>query len=474
MAHIGEIVNKEKLDNYISVLLGLRFMVSGLQEFVKSRLELKKLEIQPKCTTGCCQLNCSRKFGCLSMRFKDDWNLDSFVDFNFYVENLHNQSIVSKTWLIGKIYEELATSEKGIILTAEMGYGKSSVVSNLVCAEKSSDWYAIRKNVLVYHFCRYDSIRSTKAAYFIRNIASAVIHRYPELGTSILSDDIANDILYGPRCSEDTISCLDIAIFNPLRNKWKNYQFIIVVDALDECNSGDKTDISQLLFKQIDNFPPNINLFEELMPIFEILCTMTKPMTKEKILEVANISSLQRQKIERVIGNELGHFLMFTDRYLSFSHKSIADFLTCESRKHLRFFVCKENGHNLFGAYLLNSLNISKFDLVDLVHHVAMSRNEELQNMLLHSNAKQLPNDTNMPFLFYLYQAARDFNSYTTISLLLKMTNLKHINDKDERNMAVAVIAASHGNENALKCLLDYGADPYSKVFFFLMKATDL
>lgn len=63
MAHIGEIVNKEKLDNYISVLLGLRFMVNGLQNFVKSRLDLKKLEIQQKCTTGFCQLNCSRKFG---------------------------------------------------------------------------------------------------------------------------------------------------------------------------------------------------------------------------------------------------------------------------------------------------------------------------------------------------------------------------------------------------------------------------
>ncbi|VDI47598.1 Hypothetical predicted protein [Mytilus galloprovincialis] len=393
MAHIGEIVNKEKLDNYISVLLGLRFMVNGLQNFVKSRLDLKKLEIQQKCTTGFCQLNCSRKFGksfikwcetckywkselqplnsrtartrkeylfkrirtisknpeinctesgkdalhcieilrlsnglperflqqpegrlvlfdvlnelhndemdqanitvsdrtlekrlqeitrilnkrrrytlylgmspktmklivrqlvfficmtywyftnlsskertegCLSMRFKDDWNLDSFVDFNFYVENLHNQSIVSRRWLISKILEELATSEKGIILTAKMGYGKSSIVSNIVCAEHTSDWYAIRKHVLAYHFCRYDSIRSKNPAYLIRNIASAIVNRYPELGNLILSDDIAHGILYGLRCEIDPISCLEIAILNPLRNKWKNYQFVIVIDA---------------------------------------------------------------------------------------------------------------------------------------------------------------------------------------------------------------------------------------------------
>ncbi|CAC5384596.1 unnamed protein product [Mytilus coruscus] len=151
------------------------------------------------------------------MRFIDHWNLESLIDFDYHVENLHNQSIVSRKWLCGKIYEELATSEKGIILTADMGNGKSSIVSNIVCAEQSSDWYAIRQNVLAYHFCRYDSISSTKAACFIRNIVSAIVNRYLELGNSILSDDIANEILYRRRCSEDPISCLEIVIINPLR-----------------------------------------------------------------------------------------------------------------------------------------------------------------------------------------------------------------------------------------------------------------
>ncbi|CAG2201362.1 unnamed protein product [Mytilus edulis] len=310
MAVTRDIVNKDNLDNYVSVLLGLRYIVNGLQDFVTDKLRNKQMEIKQKCTLGRCQLNCSRKYqkinftksgknalhcietlrlcpglpnnilqtqegrlalidirneihngsidrniiyleakleerlqqmtgllnknkkhfsclrpspknmeaavhasvffhmfillvcfkstskespkGCLSMQFKNDWNIDSLVDFNFYVENLHNQSTVSRSWLFGKIHEELATSEKGIILTAEMGYGKSSIISNLVCADKSSDWYDIRKNVLAYHFCRYDSIRSTNAGHFIRNIASAIVDQYPELGNSILSDDNAS------------------------------------------------------------------------------------------------------------------------------------------------------------------------------------------------------------------------------------------------------------------------------------------
>ncbi|XP_071178055.1 protein TANC2-like [Mytilus edulis] len=408
------------------------------------------------CLTYCYISNPSAKEnreGCLSMRFNDNWNFDSFIDFDSYVENLHSQSIVSRKWLVGIINEELASSEKGIILTAEMGYGKSSIVSSIVCAKQSSEWHVIRKNVLAHHFCRYDSIRSTNAAYFIRNIASAIVNRYPGLGHLILMDEIANHILYGSRCSEDPILCLEKAILNPLKNKWNNYQFVIIIDAIDECNSEEKHNILELLYRQIDNFPPNIkfifssrnieqvlrkfkdlksiqlttyienkydileyigkisnyaksqvnllsnvargnflyvklflqscekleecdfrnipsslekiyemnferafdaksSLFEEFMPIFEVLCTMTKPMKEEQIFEVANISSESKRKIERVIGNELGHFIITNDGYLSFLHKTIADFLTCSSRNHLRFFVHNENGHKLFSAYI--------------------------------------------------------------------------------------------------------------------------
>lgn len=383
-----------------------------------------------------------------------------------------------------------------------------------------------------------------------------------------MSDDIASDILYGLRCSEDPIPCLENAILNPLQNKWKNYQFLIVLDALDECDSADKNNILQLLFKEIDNFPSNIkfiftsrniervlskfkglnfitlssfsnengkditeyigkishftksqmtlltnvaqgnflhvklylescekyqhcdfrnipsslekiyqmnlerafdtqpSFFEELRPIFEVLCTMTKPMKEELIFKVANISPEKRRKAERMIGNELGHFIITTNGYLSFLHKSIPDFLTAKSRKHLRFFVDKENGYNLFGAYLLNSPYISKPDLVDVVHHVAMSRNDDWKTILIQNYSKQILNFTNLPFLFYLHEAVTDFNSYATTNLLLKI--MQYINYTDDRHMSAAFIAASYGNEQALinKCLLDYGADPYLKVLF--------
>lgn len=63
MEDIRERGNTEKLDNFISVLFGLKYIVIGLQDLVMDRLKLKHMEIQQKCTIGNCHQNCSRKFG---------------------------------------------------------------------------------------------------------------------------------------------------------------------------------------------------------------------------------------------------------------------------------------------------------------------------------------------------------------------------------------------------------------------------
>ncbi|CAG2189085.1 unnamed protein product [Mytilus edulis] len=63
MSDFGEIVNKEKLDNYVSVQLGLRYMVNGLQDYVTKQLHSKQTELKQKCALVHCTLNCSSIFG---------------------------------------------------------------------------------------------------------------------------------------------------------------------------------------------------------------------------------------------------------------------------------------------------------------------------------------------------------------------------------------------------------------------------
>jgi hypothetical protein len=45
------------------------------------------------------------------------------------------------------------------------------------------------------HFCRYDMVMTINADTFIRNLASAIVNKYPEMGNAILLDEMASDFL---------------------------------------------------------------------------------------------------------------------------------------------------------------------------------------------------------------------------------------------------------------------------------------
>jgi predicted PilT family ATPase len=66
------------------------------------------------------------------MRFLNP--LRSELDFDLYVESLNNESFIERKWLQEVITKTLQTSGSGVLITADMGYGKSSFVSNLICA----------------------------------------------------------------------------------------------------------------------------------------------------------------------------------------------------------------------------------------------------------------------------------------------------------------------------------------------------
>ncbi|CAG2254869.1 unnamed protein product [Mytilus edulis] len=188
------------------------------------------------------------------MRFSEHWKSD--LDFDFYVQTLNKESFIERRWLKDIIDKQLLDAN-GVLLTAQMGYGKSSIISNIVCANRLSAWYDFRKNILAYHFCRYDMDMSVSAGTFIRNLASAIVKLYPEMGNAILADEVASNFLYGTRCYKDPISCFEMSILNPLRGYWINENFIILIDALDECDTTGRNTLFHFLLTQIQRFPSN-------------------------------------------------------------------------------------------------------------------------------------------------------------------------------------------------------------------------
>jgi hypothetical protein len=204
-------------------------------------------------------------------------------------------------------------------------------------------------------------------------------------------------------------------------------------------------------------------LFDELTPVFEILCTLQKPMDEEQLMSISNISTKDnKRKLEKILGNELGHFIKNENGKLSFLHKSISDFLTDQSRNHLQFFIHKENGHKLFADYLFKTLNISttlQDNIAELIHHVAMSGNSDYETMLFGYVKSLLQKDKQLK-LKLLFQVVRDYNSYLTSELVLTLTNLKEVNAVDKNSHSLSFVAARQGNEESLKYLLDRGANP--------------
>ncbi|CAC5377784.1 unnamed protein product [Mytilus coruscus] len=57
------VIDQNKLDNFISVALGLKFCVSGLQDFILDTMETIHQNILQQIPVGFCNINCSRKYG---------------------------------------------------------------------------------------------------------------------------------------------------------------------------------------------------------------------------------------------------------------------------------------------------------------------------------------------------------------------------------------------------------------------------
>ncbi|CAG2210622.1 unnamed protein product [Mytilus edulis] len=393
---------------------------------------------------------------------------------------------------------------------------------------------------------------SVSAGTFIRNLASAIVKLYPEMGNAILADEVASNFLYGTRCYKDPISCFEMSILNPLRGHWINQNFIILIDALDECDTAGRNTLFHFLLTQIQRFPSNFkfiltsrkieninrsfqlldekvrqvylntsdpfnmndvkqyvrktskltepqiskltkaadgnflhvklylqycrktdtfdfrnvpnslallyqlnfnrifkdseSLFYDFLPVFEVLCTIQNPIDKDQLIEVSQIEGTsKRRQLETLLGNELGHFLKFEDGKMSFFHKSIIDFLTDESRNKLHIFVHKENGHQLFAEYLLGQLKMNltlKHNLVELIHHVAMSKNVKFESMLFDYVRDLLTKDKTLR-LELLYQVVWKYNDYHTTELLLEYIGVTAINTINKMNQSPAFIAAS-------------------------------
>lgn len=188
------------------------------------------------------------------MDFSFPWKSD--LDFSYYMKS--HGTLIGREWLIEDLnYQLLHTEYRGILISAEMGFGKSAIVTKIACdCDRTSPGYPIYSKLMSVHLCRYDSYITLNPGIFVRNMAGSIAGKFPEFGNIIHLDKMAHEYLFTERCFEDPRGCFDFGILSPLQ-KVKNIPetMIIMVDALDECIKRDKENIFTLLHEKIPRLP---------------------------------------------------------------------------------------------------------------------------------------------------------------------------------------------------------------------------
>ncbi|XP_069111904.1 uncharacterized protein [Argopecten irradians] len=189
---------------------------------------------------------------CLPLAFSSPCPWTPDIPFDVYLKD--RPVLYGREWLIDKIQTSLfATPSRGILLTAEMGYGKSALVQHILCTEECG----LRKYILSYHICKFDVISTQKPEYFIKNLAGMLISKLPEAGNAILTNEFGINFLLSSKCSEDPIGCFDAAIIHSLQGLQVAEERYVIIDALDECGDSAAIAISliDVLSKRISKIP---------------------------------------------------------------------------------------------------------------------------------------------------------------------------------------------------------------------------
>ena len=184
--------------------------------------------------------------GCVSEAYS--YPFPPEILFQGYIKG--HEKFYGRQWLFSEINHdlfEINDERKDMVMVADMGYGKSAIISNILCGHGSEPITNIRKSILAYHICRFDVLSTKNPAVFIRRLIGMISMQLPAFG-QIISNLPNTSIIYDKHiCEQDPNGCFDQGILFPLKGLMdvSVKRAIIIVDALDEC-SGGQTEISKI------------------------------------------------------------------------------------------------------------------------------------------------------------------------------------------------------------------------------------
>ncbi|CAG2237825.1 unnamed protein product [Mytilus edulis] len=134
-----------------------------------------------------------------------------------HVKAIYRESTIQRSWIANRIETVLSSSDFGVMVIAEPGYGKSTIVSNIICGRYNKPWSNLYKPLISYHICRSGHDLYNDPSIFINNLAGMIIKHVPSLGNLIYNDDTAMEFLDSETlCRDDPFTCMESLLLNPL------------------------------------------------------------------------------------------------------------------------------------------------------------------------------------------------------------------------------------------------------------------
>ncbi|VDI61961.1 Hypothetical predicted protein [Mytilus galloprovincialis] len=246
-----------------------------------------------------------------------------------HVKAIYRESTIQRSWIANIIETVLSSSDIGVLITAEPGYGKSTIVSSIICGRYNKPWSNLSKPLISYQICRNGHDLYNDPSTFVKTFAGMIIKHVPLIGNRIYYDDTAMEFLESETlCRDDPFTCMESVILNPLIESSYNETLLIIIDAIDECTLETKRQnvLLQILMRFVRSFQPYIKFLvtsryledvqNKLRVLKHIHMTTTDKYNRRDIHQyVIDNSDMSEQEVIKFVDGTNKNFL-FAKEYL--------------------------------------------------------------------------------------------------------------------------------------------------------------
>ena len=226
------------------------------------------------------------------------------VDFQGKIDNLCAKfQVNTRQWFFDELSRWFADEESRVmILTAGPGIGKS-VLSAKVCQD-----YCESKQLAGCHFCDFKTSDSSNPSRILESLASQMcdnVNGFRDKLTEILCHNHSRDSLW---------DAFRVLLYEPLHALDRRERMLIVVDALDESKTDDKSEFLDLMSDKFPDLPKWIKILITSRPELQV----KKKLEHFNPLEILPQDDNQQNDLKYFVKDSLPHFKVHSINHLVF------------------------------------------------------------------------------------------------------------------------------------------------------------